>query len=188
MKKARTEAGFTLVEMLVALLLFAILSAIATALTVGSTRGFAAADGALGRIASIETARAVLAADLGQALPRPSRTGDGKLLRAFTLTPYGFAMVRGGLPGALPNAEKIAWGFADGRLLRQIFPAIDGAPPGLATVMLNDVRGASFRVAGDSGWQTVWAPGRPEQLPRAVEITLWMTDGTATRLAFEVAA
>lgn len=188
MKAARHEAGFTLVEMLIALLLFGMLSAIATALTVTSTRSFAATDSALAQLSSIETARAVLVADLGQAVRRPSRTADGKRLRAFTLTPYGFAMVRGGLADVLPNAEKIAWGFDGSRLLRQTFPAIDGAPPGSAVVMLNQVRAVRFRVAGDSGWQTEWTPRRLEDLPRAIEITLAMHDGSSTQMKFEVAA
>ena len=188
MKRKYREAGFTLVEMLIALLLFGILSAIATALAVTSTRSFAATDGALARLSDIETARSVLAADLGQAVHRPSRTADGKQLRAFTLTPYGFAMVRGGLAATLPAVEKIAWGFDGGRLLRQTFPAIDGAPPGPAVVLLTGVREIRWRVAADRGWQGEWAPRRLEELPRALEMTLTMDDGESVQLKFEVAA
>lgn len=182
------EGGFALVEMLVALLLFGILSAIATALTVTSTRSFAATDAQLAQLTSIETARSVLSADLGQALPRPSLAADGKQLRAFTLTPYGFVMVRGGLSGVLPNMEKIAWGFDGQRLLRQTYPAIDGAASGAAVVMLTNVRAVQFRVAADNGWERQWRPRRIENLPRAVEITLSMNDGSTTQMKFEVAA
>lgn len=122
MKAARRDtAGFTLVEMLVALLLFGIIASVATALTMASTRSFAATDGALASLLSVEGARSVLAADLGQAARRPSLAADGKPMPAFTLLPEGFVLVRRGVGGTLPTIEKIAWGFDGSRLLRQTF-------------------------------------------------------------------
>jgi general secretion pathway protein J len=184
----RPQAGFTLVEMLVALLLFGIIASIATALTIGATRSFAATDGLLASISNLEGTRAVLAADLGQAAKRPSLAADGKRMPAFTLTPEGFVLVRHGVGGVLPNVEKVAWGFDGESLLRQTFPAIDGAPPGEAVVMLPGIKAIRIRVAGADGWQDQWAPQRAEDLPRAVEITLIRADGLPVTLKFLVAA
>ena len=83
---------------------------------------------------------------------------------------------------------ELAWGFDGARLLRQPFPVIDGAEPGEAVVILPAVRGIRLRVAGDNGWQDVWAPVRPEDLPRAVEITLIGMDGVPVVMKFLVAA
>ncbi|MGQ5702424.1 type II secretion system protein GspJ [Sandaracinobacteroides sp. A072] len=185
---SRGEAGFTLVEMLVAILLFGIIASVATALTTGATRSFAATEGALANISNIDMARTLLAADLGQAARRPSLAADGRPMPAFTLLPEGFVLVRRGVAGTLPQVEKLAWGFDGARLLRQPFPAIDGAEPGEAVVILPAVRGIRLRVAGDNGWQDVWAPARPEDLPRAVEITLIGMDGVPVVMKFLVAA
>jgi general secretion pathway protein J len=181
------QAGFTLVELLVALLLFSLLAAAATALTAGATRSLLASDSALAELDGVTRTRAILAADLGQAAQRPSRGADGALLQAFTLTPDGFVFVRRGLSGVLPNVQKVAWGFDGERLLRQTFPAVDGAEPGPATVMVDGVTDVRLRVAGPEGWQDGWSPRRPERLPRALELTLARANGPPVTLIVAVA-
>ena len=196
MRRARTpngvarpaEAGFTLVEMLVSLLIFSIIATIATAMTAGATRSFAASSTALSAISDLDRTRSVLAADLGQAARRPSLAADGSPMPAFTLTPDGFVLVRYRAGDVLPGIEKIAWGLVDGRLLRQPFPAIDGAPPGDALVMLEGVSAVRIRVADRGGWRDDWAPTSPEDLPKAVELTLVRAGGVPVTLKFLVAA
>jgi hypothetical protein len=51
-----------------------------------------------------------------------------------------------------------------------------------------DVRGLSVRVQGAEGWQQGWAPRRPEQLPRALELTLVEASGRSVTMKFLVAA
>jgi general secretion pathway protein J len=182
------ERGFTLVEMLVSLLIFGIIASIATAMATGATRSFAASQGALGTVTALDDMRTILAADLGQAARRPSLGADGKPMPAFTLTPDGFVLTRYRAEGVLPAVEKVAWGHADGLLLRQPFPAIDGAPPGDATPMIKGIAGARFRVMTDSGWSDSWAPSDPADLPRAVELTLVRQDGVPITLKLLVGA
>jgi len=187
-ERTGNEKGFTLVEMLVTLLLFGIIATVATTLTASATRSFAATDTALAGVTQLEGARAVLAADLGQAAQRPSMAADGKPMPAFLLTPDGFVLVRRGLSGALPNVEKVAWGFDGQGLMRQTFPAIDFAGPGEAMLMVPGVKAVRLRVAGPQGWQDSWKPDRPEELPRAVELTLIRQDGRPVTMKFLVAA
>ena len=93
----RCEAGFTLVEMLVALLLFGIIATVAATLTASATKSFARSQQMLADLGSLQGARNALAADLGQAAQRPSIGADGKLLPAFVLLPEGFVLVRRGI-------------------------------------------------------------------------------------------
>ena len=74
------------------------------------------------------------------------------------------------------------------QLLRQPFPAIDGAPPGEPLAMLEGISAVRIRVADRNGWRDDWAPRRPEELPRAVEITLIRAGGVPVTLKFLVAA
>jgi general secretion pathway protein J len=182
------EAGFTLVEMLVALALFGIIVSVATALTAGATRSFAASETALSGLTDLETARGLLAADLGQAAQRPSLAPDGKPMRAFTLTPDGFVIVRRGVGGVLPRVEKVAWGCNGEALLRQRFLAIDSGAPGEPVTIVPGVTAVRLRVAGEAGWQTSWEPTELEALPRAVEITLVRANGPEVTMKFLVAA
>jgi general secretion pathway protein J len=184
---SRPQAGFTLVEMLVSLLIFSIIAGIATAMATGATRSFAASQGVLGAITALDDTRAILAADLGQAARRPNLAADGNPMPAFTTTPEGFVLVRHRSPGAVPAIEKVAWGLVDGRLLRQPFPAIDGAEPGDPVVMATGLSAVRIRVATSAGWSDSWVPTRPEDLPRALELTMVRTDGVAIVLKLMVA-
>lgn len=182
------DAGFTLVEMLVSLLIFGIITSIATAMATGATRSFAASEGVLRTATALDDMRSILAADLGQAARRPSLGADGKPMPAFTLTPDGFVFTRFRAEGAMPAIEKVAWGQVDGRLLRQPFTAIDGAPAGEATPLIDGLETARFRVMTASGWSDSWAPTDPSELPRAVEITLVRRDGVPIILKLLVGA
>lgn len=184
----RFTRGFTLVEVLVAVLLFGLIASIAAALTASSTRSFARTDSALAALANLEDARRLLASDLGQAARRPNLAADGTPSPAFLMLPEGFVMVRRGVSGTLPSVEKLAWGFDGGRLMRQSFPAIDGSPPGEAVVVVPQVKAVRIRVAGPKGWVDSWTPSRPEELPRAVELTLVRADGVPIVMKFLVAS
>jgi general secretion pathway protein J len=182
------ERGFTLVEMLVSLLIFGIIATIATALTTGATRSFAASSSALASVSDLETLRALLAADLGQAARRPSLGADGTPMPAFTLTPTGFVLVRYRPGSVVPEIEKVAWGLEDGRLLRQPFTAIDGGAPGPAIAVASGFTAVRLRVAGERGWQEGWSPPSPTDLPRALELTLVPANGIPVTMKFLVAA
>ncbi len=184
----RAQQGFTLVEMLVSLALFGIIAVVATALTSGASRSFATSEVALAGLDSLDRARSLMAADLGQAAERPSLGADGRPMQAFTLTPSGFVMVRRGVTGVLPSVQKIAWGFDGQTLLRQSFPTIDASEPGPATVLVPRIQAVQLRVADKQGWRSDWRPEKPEQLPRAVELTLLRADGLAVTFKFLVAA
>ena len=71
-------SGFTLVELLVSLFIFGMLSAAGVVLLSFSVRAQEAADARLGDLADFRRAGALLAGDLAQAAPRLARDGAGR--------------------------------------------------------------------------------------------------------------
>lgn len=178
--------GFTLVEVLVAFLLLAVVATVATLLTGSAVQAFARAETATAALQRLEETRALLASDLGQAVPRLSLGQSGERLQAFTLTPSGFVLVRGGAAGG-PAVRKIAWGHDGSHWLRQAWPAVDGAAPGASTVMLAGIREVRIRVDAGQGFADRWEPREPQALPRAVELTLVPEGRPPVTLLFLVA-
>ncbi|MFQ3664589.1 MAG: type II secretion system protein GspJ [Sphingomonadaceae bacterium] len=183
-----TTRGFTLVEVLVAFFLFSLVAVAITALSGSAVTAFARSESALAALSAVTRTRALMAADLGQAAGRVSLDLSGQPIQAFTLTPAGFVLVRRGVSGITPSVQKIAWGHDGSRLLRQTFPAVDGAPPGEAVTMLEDVREVQLRVDAGQGFTEQWIPRTPQDLPRAVELTLVPGRGAPITMLFLVAA
>lgn len=169
-----TERGFTLVEMLVALTIFALLAAAGVGLLRGSVDAQAAVGAKLADLAATERLRTLLASDLGQAVDRPSRDEAGAERPAFTGDERGLRLVRAGWSGADGSAalQAVAWRIDGDRLVRQGSAAIDGAADGVAAPLLAEVERAAFRYRAVTGdWRTAWAPAPGEApLPAAMEL------------------
>lgn len=187
MTARRTEAGFTLVEMLVALSLFALVAGIGTLMAFTAARSHVATGARLASAQALLRARAILTADLAQAAPRVTHADTGATLPAFMLTRTGFVLVRRGVAGVLPSVRRVAWGWDGARLVRQSWATLDGGAPEPPVTLLTGVTGVRVRVATTAGWSDAWRPQRPQDLPRALELTLGR-DGGAVTLRLLVAA
>lgn len=175
------EAGFTLVELMVSLVIFAMLSAAGVALLSSSVRAQGAATEALGEVATLRRLDAILFADLAQAVPRPYRDAAGATRPAFTggagasgMGAVALGMVRTGWsnPDGKPRAslQRVEYRLAADRLERFAWPHVDGAEPLRPAVLLTGVRSLRlrYRVAGE--WRDRWDAADPAALPQAVEI------------------
>ncbi|MFN7174239.1 MAG: type II secretion system protein GspJ [Thermaurantiacus tibetensis] len=180
--------GFTLVEVLVAFLLLAVVATVVTLVSGSAVQAFARTETATAALQQLERTRALLASDLGQAAPRLSLGQSGDRLQAFTLTPSGFVLVRGGVTGVPARVQKIAWGHDGRNLLRQSWPAVDGSAPSTPDVMLAAIREVRVRVDAGQGFADRWEPREPQALPRAVELTLVPEGRPPVVLLFLVAA
>ena len=101
------EAGFTLVEMLVAMLIFAMLAVAGVGLLRASVDTQAAIDNRLDGINAQERVAALFTADLGQATARPQvGLGESRQL-SFSGTPSSVSLMRGGWanPDGLPRSS-----------------------------------------------------------------------------------
>jgi general secretion pathway protein J len=166
--------GFTLIEMLVALSLFAILSAAGVMLLRGSVDTQDAVKGRLSESAGVNRLNALLTQDAAQALPRTTRDAAGRPRAAFVGDGQGFALVRGGAGVAdeRPGVARIFYRVAGGELRRGVQPAPDGVDPAAGDTMLRAVERASFRYRrADGSWVERWTADDPAALPRAIEMT-----------------
>jgi len=187
MSKPRS-AGFTLVEVMVALLIFGMIAAAGVAMLSFSIRAQGAAGARLDEIGAVERLTAILAADLAQAVDRPSRDERGVLLPAFTGTGTTLRLVRGGWSNidAAPRAslQKVEYRLADEGIERIGYPMLDGAEPYPPGAMLDGVRAIALRYRFQGAWSDHWDETQGAPLPQAVELTVTRTDGTALRAMF----
>ena len=188
------EHGFTLVELLVSLFIFALLSAAGVALLSFSVRAQETAEIELGRIADLRRTGALLAGDLAQAAARPWRDENGESRPAFfgsTGEREGpiLAFVRRGAENLedapRPSVQRIEYRLAGDRLERRSWTMIDGAPSRPESAMLDGVRRIRLRYRDRSGeWRDRWDPTALTDLPRAVEMVVDGDEAGATRMVF----
>ena len=175
------QAGFTLVEMLIALLIFGLLTAGGVALLSFSVSSQEFTDRQLATLGSLRRAGALMTTDLAQATPRPWRDSQGLQQPAFVGNGAGamplMVLVRAGWdnPDQLPRAslQRVEYRLQNRRLLRVGFAAIDGGGASAVTALIDDVDQLNLRYrAPDGSWVDVWQRPDPLELPTAVELTV----------------
>jgi general secretion pathway protein J len=192
----RAQAGFTLIELLVALMIFAMLAAAGVLLLGNSVSAQAQVKARLDDMAAVQRAGGALAADLGQAVPRISRTEAGTLAPAFWSHREGEAVpvmqfVRGGWDnlGDLPrpSLQKVEYWVRQGRLERRTYAQVDGAAGDDPATLLDHVDDVALRFRDGQGeWRNEWIPTQPDLMPRAVEMTVTRTGEPPVTLRFLV--
>ncbi|HYD14340.1 MAG TPA: type II secretion system minor pseudopilin GspJ [Allosphingosinicella sp.] len=172
------EAGFTLVEMLIALVIFGMITAAGVTLLTLTVRTRDSAERLLDNVGALRRTDALLNADLAQAAPRIRRDGDGRPGPAFTGGNGGeallLALVRRGWEDetALRSSlQRVEYRLRDGRLERWRYDAVDGAGRAVAMPLLQGVRRVQLRYRDrDGNWRDRWDPTDPARLPVAVEL------------------
>lgn len=189
--------GFTLVEMMVALLIFGMLAAAGVSLLTFSVRAQAAATGRLDRVGDDQRFSSLLAADMAQAVPRVTRDGIGASQRAFVGTNgVGTApvlrYVRSGWsnPDGAPRAsiQRVEISLTEGRLERRTYAMADGAGAGPGIVLAENVESLRLRYRDKGEWKPTWDAPTPVAMPRAVEMVIKRRDQPALMMAFMVGA
>jgi general secretion pathway protein J len=171
------ERGFTLVEMLVALSIFAVIASIGVGLLRASTTTQDAVQDQLGAMGAVNRLRAIMANDLAQAVLRPARDERGTVLPAFRGDGQGFALVHRGRMSPVTAGEgavqRTEYGLADGAWRRRTAAQVDGTALDPGDALLREVKGAAVRYrAADGRWQDGWSSANDQRLPLAVEVAL----------------
>jgi general secretion pathway protein J len=200
----RLERGFTLIEVLVALAIFGIMSAMAYQALGQSLSNADLLRERMERIQGVQRSMSMLGRDLMQTSPRPVRDilGDGLIpsIRTSLSTEFALELTRGGWPNpaGLPRGtlQRVAYRIEEGELLRYHWTVLDPtvANEPVITALMEDIDGILFRYRTHGGeWLEQWPPvgaqgaGFERLRPQAVEVVLTLPDEGEIRRFFEVA-
>lgn len=202
----RQSRGMTLIEVLVAMAIFAILAALAY----GSLNQTLASADILGermtRLQAIQRAIRQIESDFMQLAPRPVRAELAERPSpALEIAPFGIglALSRAGWsnPTALPRGtlQRVAYFIENDELVRAYWNVLDRTASSVPVevTLLDDVELLDIRFMTDNGeWIDEWPPGQPGQLaagdalrlrPRAVEVLIVLPAEGEIRRLIEVA-
>lgn len=179
--------GFTLIEMMVALLIFALITAAGVAVMSSTLANQSAVRVNVERYAELQRTRAILKADLSQAATRRTRGEDGSpTLTAFAgVSPWVvggplLAFTRRGYenPDQAPRAsmQYVEYALVEGRLERRARPALDGARLGSAQVLLTDIESVQSFYLFDGVWRPTWRGDPTSDIPTAVRLNMKLRD------------
>lgn len=201
MKTGRKHrGGFTLIEVLVALTVFAIMSALAYGTLSQTMISAEILSARMDRLQAIQRTVRRVSQDFMQLAPRPIRDelGDGFSPALLTDIRTGFALelTRGGWTNsiALPRGtlQRVAYRLEDDELVRYHWNVLDRTLSNqvIGVTLLDDVESLVFRFMQENGeWTEQWPPSQragPLGLryrPRAVQMILTLLDeGEITRL------
>jgi general secretion pathway protein J len=191
--------GFTLVEMLVALLAFSLLAAASMSILNFSLRNKAVFDESLDTLQQVQVARVIMKADFSQLAPRMVRdsfggqphssfanradSADKGLILSFVrrgwISPAGDEG-----RSSLQYVEYVVSGDA---LLRRSRPYLDPTPdtPEITTTLIENVGEVSVSFLSAGKWIPEWRPvARNSEFPDAVAITMDVAGLGEMRQAF----
>jgi len=170
------ESGFTLVEMMVAMIIFAVLAVAGIGLLRASVNTQAAIDNRLDGLNGQERVAALFAADIGQAMARPLvGLGESRQL-SFYGTPSSVSLMRGGWanPDGQPRStlQRVEWTGQGASVSRIAHLFLDGSDPGQPAIIQRDVDSFSLRYRrADGSWTDSFSSTEREMLPAAIEMT-----------------
>ena len=195
--------GFTLVELLVAIFIFAIVSAIAMGGYNELVKQSGIASEGAARTRNVQSAMQRLVMDFTSLEPRPIREplGDSlqPALRADARTEQIAELTHSGWsnPAGVPRStlQRVSYRLEDKKLMREYWVVLDRTLTGEPerAELIDDVKRVALRFMDNNrSWHEQWpplgysAPDAPQLRPIAVEITLELEDWGELKRIVEV--
>ncbi len=197
--------GFTLIEVVIAIALFAVVSVLAYSGLQSVINSKTRTENELERLRQLQISMLNLTSDLEQLSNRDGNDALGGQLHKLTTQnlDYSIEFTRSGVSNfaGLPRSslQRVAYHLEEDELVRTHWPYVDRADDEqkIERQLIANVSKLSFRfLSSDTSeaWSDNWPPdnvltgSNPATLPRAIEITLELGDwGSITRLVQVVA-
>ena len=202
---SRLSKGFTLIEVLVAMAIFGVLTILSYMSLAQTLESADMLTARMDRLQSIQRTIRYLSNDLATASPRPVRSelGDSYLpaVMVSAANDFALAVTHGGWsnPAGLPRStqQRSVYLLEDGKLFRVYYNVLDStySNNAISTQILDGVESIEFRLIQDNGevtnqWppQGAQGPAAERLRPRAVEIVLTLEGEGEIRRIVEVAS
>ena len=198
--RSKPARGFTLIEILVAMAIFALLSALAYGSLGQIITSSEVLSARMDRLQAIQRTMRLMSQDFLQLSPRPIRSelGEGfaAALRSDFESGFAIELTRAGWnnPMVLPRGtlQRAAYRLEEDELIRYHWRVLDRTLSNevIGVTLLDDVESVAFLFLQENGdWTDQWPPlGRQGPLglrlrPRAVQVVLTLVDeGEITRI------
>jgi len=182
------QRGFTLIEILVAVSLLAVLGVLGYRGVAAASANAAHLSGEASRWQDIALALARVGDDSRQAIAVAGRDADGRELPAWQLggQPAQLTLTRAVAGGEL---RRLAYRCQAGGLELLLWPAYDAPASQVSHRLLAGVSGCELSVLDhERRWLTVWPQRDGRALPRALRLRLTLAEGGTVERIFDVAA
>jgi general secretion pathway protein J len=193
-RKSKMAAGFTLLEILVALFIFSIIALIMTHALHIVFESQERTESRAARLANLQIATLFLAHDLSQATNRPIINAGGSIEPAFIGKPDNVTFTHGGdtnPQGELLRStlQRVKYSNSDKKFIRETWQVLDQISTSKSDQrqLLDDVTEIRFEYLDDKGkFGNRWPPANKTQalpLPNAVKIFLTLAHwGTISQI------
>ncbi len=191
--------GFTLLELIIAIAIFALISAMTYPSMIQILDLGNQAQQQADRLTELQKAMTIIARDVRQIVDRPVRDSFGSEEKAVvggTGSTAVLAFSRSGWRNpvgmARPHLQRVAYLLADETLIRQSWYVLDRASDTLASEqpLMGEVKAVEVRFMDDAGkWQDFWPPVDPTKppLPQAIGIAVELEDWGRINRVFRIA-